>query len=273
MPGRVTKESEDEEVDSRLTDGLHTDGNAAPLVELRGITKLFGAVAALKGVDFAVGPGEVVGLVGDNGAGKSTLMKILAGATHPDEGEILVGGEQVRFSSIRGARADGIQMVFQDLALCDDLDVAANFFIGREPTRAGIVRTRRMHAAARAHLEDLGIRLPSTTRPARLLSGGQRQSVAIARAVSLSPHLLILDEPTAALGVRQSGIVLKLIREIRSKGTGVVFVSHRMNDILAVCDRIVVLFEGSNAANVDSNVSVDDLVRYIVTDPLASAAT
>ncbi len=260
-------------MDAEPTDRLRADGTAAPLVELRGITKLFGAVAALRGVDLVVEPGEVVGLVGDNGAGKSTLMKILAGAMEPDEGEILVSAEPVRFASIRGARSYGIQMVFQDLALCDDLDVAANFFLGREPTRAGIVRTRRMHAAARAHLEDLGIRLPSTTRPLRLLSGGQRQSVAIARAVSLSPRLLILDEPTAALGVRQSGIVLKLIREVKAKGTSVVFVSHRMNDILAVCDRIVVLFEGSNAANVDSTVSVDDLVRYIVTDPLASPAS
>ncbi len=260
-------------MDAETTGRSQAAGSAAPLVELRRITKLFGAVAALKGVDFVVGPGEVVGLVGDNGAGKSTLMKVLAGAIAPDEGEILVGGEPVRFSSIRGARLHGIQMVFQDLALCDDLDVAANFFLGREPTRAGIVRTRRMHAAARAHLEDLGIRLPSTARPIRLLSGGQRQSVAIARAVSLAPRLLILDEPTAALGVRQSGIVLKLIREIRSKGTGVVFVSHRMNDILAACDRIVVLFEGSNAANLDATVSVDDLVRHIVTDPLASAAS
>ena len=247
--------------------------NVAPLVELRGITKSFGAVTALKAVDFVVRPGEVVGLVGDNGAGKSTLMKILAGAIEPDDGEILVGGEQVRFSSIRSARNYGVHMVFQDLALCDDLDVAANFYLGREPTRGGFVRVRRMHAEARTHLEDFGIRLPSTSRPVRLLSGGQRQSLAIARAVSLSPRVLILDEPTAALGVRQAGIVLDLIREIRSKGTSVAFVSHRMNDILTVCDRIVVLFEGSNAAVLDSTVSVDDLVRNIVTDPSLNATT
>lgn len=242
-----------------------------PLVELRGIAKLYGAVAALNGVDFAVAPGEVVGLVGDNGAGKSTLMKVLAGAIEPDEGEILVEGEPVSFSGIRGARAHGIQMVFQDLALCDDLDVAANFYLGREPTRAGLIRVRKMHEDARAQLEELGIRLSSTSRPVRLLSGGQRQSVAIARAVSLAPRLLILDEPTAALGVRQAHMVLDLIREVRSKGTSVVLVSHRMNDILAVCERIVVLFEGSNAAVLDAAaVGVDDLVRHIVTDPLAT---
>jgi simple sugar transport system ATP-binding protein len=246
--------------------------DVAPLVELRGITKLFGAVAALKGVDFRVGPGEVVGLVGDNGAGKSTLMKVLAGAIEPDEGEILISGTSVRFSSIRGARSHGIQMVFQDLALCDDLDVAANFFLGREPTRVGLVRVRKMHSSARAQLADLGIQLQSTSRPLRLLSGGQRQSVAIARAVSLEPRLLVLDEPTAALGVRQAALVLKLIRDVRAKGTSVVFVSHRMNDILAVCDRIVVLFEGANAAELDADVTVDELVRCIVTDPAASAS-
>jgi simple sugar transport system ATP-binding protein len=246
---------------------------SAPLVELRGIAKLYGAVAALNGVNFSVAPGEVVGLVGDNGAGKSTLMKVMAGAIEPDAGEILVGGESVSFSGIRGARAYGIQMVYQDLALCDDLDVAANFYLGREPTRAGLIRVRQMHEAARAHLEELGIQLSSTSRPVRLLSGGQRQSVAIARAVSLAPRLLILDEPTAALGVRQAHMVLDLIREIRSKGTSVVLVSHRMNDILAVCERIFVLFEGSNAGVLDAaTVGVDDLVRHIVTDPLASTA-
>jgi simple sugar transport system ATP-binding protein len=247
--------------------------DSVPLVELRGITKLFGAVAALRAVDFRVGEGEVVGLVGDNGAGKSTLMKVLAGAIEPDDGDILVSGSSVRFASIRGARSHGIQMVFQDLALCDDLDVAANFFLGREPTRGGLVRVRKMHASARAQLEDLGIHLKSTSRPLRLLSGGQRQSVAIARAVSLEPRLLVLDEPTAALGVRQAALVLKLIRDVRAKGTSVVFVSHRMNDILAVCDRIVVLFEGANAAELDANATtVDELVRCIVTDPSASSS-
>lgn len=259
-------------MDADSVDGPHPESSVAPIVELRRITKLFGAVAALKAVDFVVRQGEVVGLVGDNGAGKSTLMKIMAGAMMPDEGHILVGGEQVRFYGIRDARSRGIHMVFQDLALCDDLDVAANFFIGREPTRAGIVRTRRMHAAARAHLENLGIHLKSTAVPMRLLSGGQRQSVAIARTLSFSPRLLILDEPTAALGVRQSGMVLDLIREVRAKGTSVVFISHRMTDILAVCDRIVVLFDGANAADLDSAVTVDELVRHIVTDPAVSAA-
>jgi len=240
-----------------------------PLVELRGITKLFGAVAALKRVDFKVGRGEVVGLVGDNGAGKSTLMKILAGAIEPSGGEILAGGSPVRFTSTRSAITHGIHMVFQDLALCEDLDVAANFYVGREPTRLGLVRVRRMHALARQSLVELGVELHSTSVPVRLLSGGQRQCVAISRALSLSPRLLILDEPTAALGVSQSQLVLELIAQARSHGTSVVLISHRLKDILDVCTRIVVLYEGSNVADLDSNVSLEDLVRYIVTDPEA----
>lgn len=248
-----------------------TDDGGALLVELRQVSKLYGAVAALKGVDFAVRPQEVVGLVGDNGAGKSTLMKILAGAIEPDGGEVRVGGESVSFGGIRGARARGIQMVFQDLALCGDLDVASNFFLGREPTRFGIVRKRHMNLEAAERLGSLGIHLPSTRRHVRLLSGGQRQAIAIARAVSLSPRLLILDEPTAALGVRQSKLLLQLIRDVREKGTSVVFISHRMSDVIEVCDRVVVLFEGSNAAELHAGVTIDDLVRHIVTDPQALA--
>jgi simple sugar transport system ATP-binding protein len=236
-----------------------------PVVRLRAITKIFGAVVALRGVDLDLLPGEVLGLVGDNGAGKSTLMKVLAGALVPNHGEILVDESQVRFTSTRDARRLGIYMVFQDLALCEDLDVAANFFMGREPTRLGLVRVRRMHAAARKHLEALEVRLPSTRTPIRLLSGGQRQSVAIARAASFSPRVLILDEPTAALGVRQSGAVLQLIRNVRATGASVLFISHRLQDIVAVCDRIVVLYEGEMVAELQAgSTSLDEIVKHIV---------
>jgi simple sugar transport system ATP-binding protein len=244
---------------------------AEPLVELRAITKLYGAVTALKRVDFEVRPGEVVGLVGDNGAGKSTLMKILAGALEPSAGEILIRGVPTRLVSTRSAIALGIHMVFQDLALCGDLDVAANFFIAREPTRFGIIRGRRMHALAHERLEELGISLRSTALPVRLLSGGQRQCVAIARALSLSPELLILDEPTAALGVSQSKLVLDLIRGASDRGTSVVLISHRLRDVLDVCSRIVVLYEGSNVADLSPDISLEEIVRYIVTDPEAGA--
>jgi simple sugar transport system ATP-binding protein len=252
-------------------DNHQTATSQAPIVELRGVTKSFGAVAALKGIDFKVGTGEVVGLVGDNGAGKSTLMKIVVGALMPDEGEIRVDGARVSFSNTRDSRKRGIEMLFQDLALCDDLDVAVNFYLGRAPTQFGLVRIRRMHAMVREQLEQLGIRLPSTTVPVRFLSGGQRQSLAIARAVSFNPRVLILDEPTAALGVQQSRAVLELVRHISGTSTSVVFISHRLRDVLDVCDRIVVLYEGRQVANLKaSDTTLEEVVTYIVSDPDAS---
>jgi simple sugar transport system ATP-binding protein len=239
-----------------------------PVVSLRGIGKRFGAVAALRGVDLDVGKAEVVGLVGDNGAGKSTLMMVLSGALHPDSGEIAIDGSPVRFSSTRDARDRGIEMLYQGLALCDDLDVADNFFLGRTPTRLGMMRRRYMHAEAQRRLTELHVRLPSTRMPVRLLSGGQRQSVAVARAVSFSPRVLILDEPTAALGVRQAAAVLDLINRVRAVGVSVIFISHRLRDVLSVCDRVVVLYEGRTAADLRSNdTSLEEVVRYIVRDP------
>lgn len=242
-----------------------------PIVELRGVTKSYGAVAALKGIDLKVRAGEVVGLVGDNGAGKSTLMKIVVGALSPDEGEILIDGSRVHFANTRDSRKQGIEMLFQDLALCDDLDVAVNFYLGRAPTQFGLVRIRRMHQLVRDQLAELGIRLPSTALPVRFLSGGQRQSLAIARAVSFKPRVLILDEPTAALGVQQSQVVLDLVRHVRSNKTSVVFISHRLRDVLDVCDRIVVLYEGKQVANLRSaDTSLEEVVTFIVSDPDAA---
>ena len=246
------------------------DSSAArPLgIELKGGTKSFGAVRALKGIDFSVQPGEVVGLVGDNGAGKSTLAKIMSGALQPDAGSILVDGSPISFANVRDAKAYGIEMLYQDLALCDDLDVAENFFAGREPTRLGLLRRRWMHTYASKELERLGIQLNSTKLAIRVLSGGQRQSLAIARAVTFSRRLLILDEPTAALGIRQSKAVLDLVRRVRERGLGVLLISHRMHDILAVCDRATVLYEGKKAADLDcSATTVEEIVNYIVTDP------
>jgi ribose transport system ATP-binding protein len=241
-----------------------------PIIELRGVTKTYGAVAALKGIDLAVDTGEVVGLVGDNGAGKSTLMKIVVGAIAPDDGSILVDGSVVTFAGIRDARRHGIEMLYQDLALCDDLDVAQNFFLGRTPTRFGLVNVGRMHRQVRRQLDELGIQLTSTRVPVRFLSGGQRQSLAIARAVSFKPRLLILDEPTAALGVQQSRAVLDLIRRVRGT-TAVVLISHRLQDVLEVCDRVVVLYEGRRVADLRADAtSLDEVVTYIVTDPDAA---
>jgi ribose transport system ATP-binding protein len=243
----------------------------AQAIEIRGASKSFGAVRALKAVDFRAEAGEVVGLVGDNGAGKSTLAKIISGALRPDAGDYTIDGARVHLSHVRDARAYGIEMLYQDLALCDDLDVAENFYAGREPTRLGFLRRRWMQRHARDELAHLGIRLHSTQFPTRVLSGGQRQSLAIARAVAYSRRLLILDEPTAALGVSQSKAVLDLITQVRERGISVVLISHRMNDILAVCDRVVVLFEGETVAELRArDTTIEQIVNYIVTDPRAA---
>jgi simple sugar transport system ATP-binding protein len=239
-----------------------------PRIELRGIHKSFGAIDALKGVDLSLYPGEVLGLVGDNGAGKSTLMKILSGAQTPDEGRILLEGEEVGFDHPRDARARRIEMVYQDLSLCEDLDVAGNIFLGREPSPGplrGFLDRRRMHREAAETLGSLGIRIQYTDVPVRDLSGGQRQSVAIARALSFDPLVLIMDEPTAALAVREVEQVLELIKEASRRGVSVVLITHRLQDLFRVCDRLTVMYEGTVAANlVTAETTMEQLVRAIV---------
>jgi simple sugar transport system ATP-binding protein len=219
-----------------------------PLVELRDITKSYGPVRSVDGIDLTLAPGEVLGLIGDNGAGKSTLMKVLAGAVRPDSGRIRVAGEGVDFASPADARDRHIDMVYQDLALCDTLDVAGNLFLGREPRKGPFIDRRRMHAQARALLGDLHVRVPSTRQPIANLSGGQRQSVAIARAVSFEPRVLIMDEPTAALAVAEVESVLALIRRVAHSGVGVVLITHRLQDLFEVCDRLQVMYEGRSVA-------------------------
>lgn len=222
-------------------------GATAPIVELFDICKSFGAIRSLERVSLTVGKGEVVGLVGDNGAGKSTLVKVISGAVVPDEGEIRVDGRKTVLSSPRDARRVGIETVYQDLSLCDALDVPTNLFLGREPTRGpfGRIDRARLLREAQDHLRALGVKVPALDEPIASLSGGQRQVVAIARAITFSPRLLLLDEPTAALAVREVGLVLRLVREVAAKGVGVIFVTHRLQDVLDVCDRIVVMYEGT----------------------------
>lgn len=220
--------------------------NTPSRVEMIDIRKSFGAVKVLKGVDLAVAPGEVIGLVGDNGAGKSTLMKMLAGAVSPDAGRILVDGHALSGSDPRAARSAGIEMVYQDLALCNDIDVAGNLFLGREPyspftRRLGL---KRMHKEAAEDLSKLHIRIPDTTQEVGTLSGGQRQAIAIARAVTFDPKVLVLDEPTAALAAREVEMTLQLIRDVSARGVSVVLITHRLQDLFEVCDRLVVLHEG-----------------------------
>ncbi|MGW1175664.1 ATP-binding cassette domain-containing protein [Kitasatospora sp. NPDC002543] len=218
----------------------------APVLQLRSVSKRFGAVQALTDVDLAVHAGEVLALVGDNGAGKSTLVKTIAGVHPVDEGTLAWHGEPVRLARPQDAAALGIATVYQDLALCDNLDVIANLFLGREKRRRGLLDEVAMEQQARRLLDTLAIRIPDVRTPVAALSGGQRQVVAIARALVGEPALVVLDEPTAALGVEQTAQVLDLVERLRERGLAVVLVSHNMADVRAVADTVAVLRLGRN---------------------------
>jgi D-xylose transport system ATP-binding protein len=242
-----------------------------PLLELKGISKRFGAVQALSVVDFEVYAGEVVGLVGDNGAGKSTLVKTIAGIYPPDAGEFYFDGRHVVVTGPNDVTRLGIATVYQDLALCDNLDVVANLFLGREDANAlvpGIVETLdeiNMERRAIEVLHSLSVKIPSVRTPIASLSGGQRQSVAVARSVMWDSKVVLLDEPTAALGVAQTRQVLDLIKLLRTKGLGVVIISHNLADIFAVCDRIIVLRLGRRAASFDVHSATREQVVAAIT--------
>lgn len=216
------------------------------VLTMRGIGKHFGAVKALTDVDFWVNEGEVVALVGDNGAGKSTLVKVLAGVHAPDAGTIEFDGEVVDIPSPADAQELGIATVFQDLALCDNLDVVANLWLGRELVESGALDEVDMEQRTWTLLRELSAKIPSVRIPVASLSGGQRQTVAIARSLIGDPRVVILDEPTAALGVAQTAEVLNLIERLRERGHGVILISHNMADVMAVADRVVVLRLGRN---------------------------
>jgi len=242
---------------------------AQPVLELKQIKKSFGPIQALRGVDLQLYPGEVLGLLGDNGAGKSTLMKVVSGAYTPDKGAYLLNGREVHFASPKEARRERLEMVYQDLALCDTLDVARNLFLGREPVRKLLgfrfLDHPKLHSEAEAVLKRLHVRVPSTRVMVKNLSGGQRQAVAIGRAVSFSPKVLILDEPTAALAVREVNEVLDLIRRLRAEGVSVILISHRLQDVMAVCDRLVFMFDGRNVAERrTAETSLEEVIQLIV---------
>jgi D-xylose transport system ATP-binding protein len=232
------------------------------VLSLRGVSKNFGAVSALTDIDLDVHAGEVVALVGDNGAGKSTLVKILAGVHQPSSGTISFRGKQVTLADPSAALTLGIATVFQDLALCENLDIVANIFLGRElsPLRLDEVA---MEVRAWTLLNELSARIPSVREVVASLSGGQRQTVAIARSLLLEPKLILLDEPTAALGVAQTAEVLNLIERVRDRGLGVVIISHNMEDVRAVADRIVVLRLGRNNGIFSPDASNQELVSAI----------
>lgn len=232
------------------------------ILKLQGISKQFGAVTALSDIELEVHSGEVVALVGDNGAGKSTLVKVLAGVHQPTSGTIEYCGAPVAISSPGTALELGIATVFQDLALCENLDVVANLFLGHEmrPWRLNEVE---MEVRAGKLLQELAARIPSVREPIASLSGGQRQTVAIARSLLLDPKIIMLDEPTAALGVAQTAEVLNLIERVRDRGHGVILISHNMEDVRAVADRIVVLRLGQNNGVFTAATSHEALVAAI----------
>jgi ABC-type sugar transport system ATPase subunit len=248
-----------------------------PIFEARDVTKRFGRVVALRGVDFDLRAGEVHAIVGDNGAGKSTLIKILSGVMAPTSGEILIDGHPVSLGSPREARSHGIETVYQDLALANHLDASANLFLGREALQPGILGwlgfldARTMRRRTSEELRHLKIDIPSVQAPVLGMSGGQRQAVAVARAHAWGSRIVIMDEPTAALGVRESAMVLELIREVRSNGVSVIMISHNLPETFAVADRITVVRLGRNVATLTTRESSVEAIVSMMTGIAAPA--
>jgi fructose transport system ATP-binding protein len=254
-----------------------TSPTVTPVLEARGLVKRYGHVTALDGCDFELLPGEILAVIGDNGAGKSTLIKALAGAIVPDEGEILLDGNPVHFSNPMEARRRGIETVYQDLAVAPALDIASNLYLGRELRRRGplgsvlrMLDKRRMRQESARHMADLKIGIGSITQAVETLSGGQRQGVAVARAAAWARRLVIMDEPTAALGVKESAMVLDLIRRIKARGLPVILISHNMPNIFEVADRIHIQRLGRRIAVVTPESHSMAEVVAIMTGALAA---
>jgi D-xylose transport system ATP-binding protein len=246
-----------------------------PLLSLRGVNKSFGAVHVLQGVDFDAYAGQVTALCGDNGAGKSTLIKGIAGIYAFDNGDYIFDGQPVNVTNPKQANALGIEVVYQDLALCDNLDIVHNLFLGRELTKSGQLDEDTMERRAAETLDGLSVRTVKSIRQhVASLSGGQRQTVAIARSVIWNSKMVILDEPTAALGVSQTEQVLKLVRRLADKGLAVVLISHNLNDVFAVADQVAVLYLGKMAAQVDlKTVTRNQVVELITSGDSAAVAS
>jgi len=240
-----------------------------PALEVRGVTKRFGALVVLRGVDLVLREGEVLGLVGDNGAGKSTLVKILSGFHTQDAGDVLVGGQRVRFGSVEAARASGIETVYQDLALIPQLPVYQNLFLGHELTKLGPLRIldkRKMRELSRQYLDDIRVRVPSVDAEAVQLSGGQRQAVAVARAVRAATKILLLDEPLAAMGARESRLIIDLVKDLAASGrVSIIVIDHNYAHLFELCDRINVLQEGRITINQPVHeTSLEELTELMV---------
>jgi ABC-type sugar transport system ATPase subunit len=260
--------------DSSAPAGSETVQTHGPLLSLRGITKTFGPVRALTDVDLDVPYGTVTALVGDNGAGKSSLIKTVSGLWGPDAGEIYWEGTQVHLHGPKDAEALGITTIYQDLALCENLDIVQNMFLGHEVTSGGVLDEAPMEIRARETLRDLRVvSVRSIRQPVASLSGGQRQSVAVAKAVLTNAKLVIMDEPTAALGVAQTAMVLELIKNLASHGVSVIVISHNLNDVFEVADRIAVLYLGRLVVEGPaSQFDRQNTVEYMTTGAAARAA-
>jgi D-xylose transport system ATP-binding protein len=252
--------------------------SAAPVLEVRNATKRFGAVVALNDVSLSLGRGEILALLGDNGAGKSTLIKCISGVESLDGGSILLDGQQVAMRTSIEARSHGVETVYQDLSLFDNLSVVANFFAAREvcsprrPRPLGWLRNREMAVVAGETLRRLEINLPSPNAPVGLLSGGQRQAVAVARAVHFASRLVILDEPTAALGVRETRIVLELVRRLPEHGISVLLISHNLEQVMSVADRAVVLRRGRKIGEASPDAENHDRIVSMIVGAQTMAA-
>ena len=239
------------------------------ILEAKSVSKFFGTITALENVDLNLSPGEVLGVVGDNGAGKSTLMKVLSGLYNPSEGSIYFEGKEVFFSSPRDSQNLGIEMVYQDLSLAENLPIGDNIFLGREPTKnfgpIKLLDHKKRKQLTEEHLAKLKINVKSADQKVEELSGGQRQAVAIARATAFDAKIVIMDEPTAALAVKEVSKVLDLIRSLKKLGVGVIVISHRMDDIFSVSDRVMALFQGTNFAQSQlKETSRDEVVGWIM---------
>lgn len=250
-----------------------------PVLQARGLVKRYGNVTALDGADFELYPGEILAVIGDNGAGKSTLIKALSGALVPDAGEIFLDGQPIRFHSPLDARRHGIETVYQDLAVAPALDIAENLFLGRELRRASVFGSvfrlldkGRMRREANAHMQTLRIGIKSMRQPVETLSGGQRQGVAVARSAAFASHVVIMDEPTAALGVKESHMVLDLMRGVRERGLPLILISHNMPQVFEVADRVHIQRLGRRVAVIDPhNFRMSDAVA-IMTGAMAGEA-
>lgn len=239
------------------------------LVEMKNIHKWFGKVHALMGVDFSVNPSEIVGLVGDNGAGKSTLIKILTGVLSKNEGEIYFNGKKIKFSSPRDARKNGIETIYQEQALADDLSVTRNLFMGKELQKSigpiKLLDHKKMKKASEDILSELGLSISSMEQETRLCSGGERQGIAIARAMYFKAKLVILDEPTRALGVAGVRRVLKLVKELKSRGIASIFITHNLHHVYPIADRFVILVRGKKVGDcLKKDTSISKLINLMI---------